>query len=102
LAALISIYEPKECINLLLALLESWDVDNPKSGAYRIRPNQFQYRPLPIASCLYAIERTLANFDSKDMETAWLSNTLFPVLQRVIAIHLGNLKHSCNCTKGCF
>jgi hypothetical protein len=87
--ALLGICEPKEIIETLLSLLDHWDLSNPKSGAFRTRPSQFQYRPLPIASCFYAIEKTLARFDSEQIDPQWLSERVFPVLQKVISFNIG-------------
>jgi hypothetical protein len=87
--ALLGIYEPKETIDILLSLLGQWDLTNPKSGAYRTRSAQFQYRPLPIASCFYAIEKAIGRFDSSDVDVEWLSTRVFPILHRVSPINSG-------------
>jgi hypothetical protein len=101
LIALLGIYEPKECIDLLLSLRENWDLRNPKSSAYKIRPNQYQYRPLPIASLFYGIQKAMSRFEVENVDIVWLSEIVFPVLQKVFHNNVGTFKYSCYCTKSC-
>ncbi len=79
--ALIGISDPKETAVKLISLLQEWDLDDPKSIAYRTRHTQHQYRPVPIATCFYAIENTIRRVNPAETDLTWLSE--FPVLHRV-------------------
>lgn len=82
--SLIGIYSPRESIENLLLVLSKWDLSNPNSEAYQIGNPEFDYVPLPLASCLYAIGKSIYRYQPEVADDQWLLKEVMPVLKPVI------------------
>ncbi|KAJ3324907.1 suppressor of tub2 mutation [Boothiomyces sp. JEL0866] len=66
--AICSTYDPKIILNLLFEILESWNLADPNSEAYRIRKSDTQpiLQPPPLCSLLYTMEQLIKKVTDVD------------------------------------